>query len=140
MRDRLLIFSGLFLFVVLFTYPLWHGIAANTPTAEPKVKLPPGQTTCVAPRYSMRTAHMALLTQWRDGSVRERQRRYQAYDGKTYKVSLTGTCLEQCHGDKAQFCDRCHAYAAVSAPDCWDCHTNSPAGTTVAVATSEGAR
>ena len=132
MRDRLLIFSGLFVFVALFTYPVWHGIAAKTSTAGPEVKLPARQKACVAPLNYMRTAHMALLIDWRDNYVRAHRRRYRAYDGQTYKVSLTNTCLTQCHGDKAQFCDRCHAYAAVSAPYCWDCHTNTPAATTVA--------
>ena len=132
MRDRLLILAGLFVFVVLVTYPVWHALAARTSTAEPQVKLPSGQKTCVAPRAYMRTSHMALLIQWRDGLVRNQRRSYQSYDGRAYKVSLTNTCLGQCHGDKAEFCDRCHTYAAVSAPYCWDCHTNAPKTTAVA--------
>ena len=52
----------------------------------------------MAPIKYMRTAHMELLIQWRDGAVREHQLRYTAYNGKSYKISLTSTCLGQCHG------------------------------------------
>jgi hypothetical protein len=38
-------------------------------------------------------------------------------------MSLTGTCLTGCHTNKAEFCDRCHNYAAVSVY-CWDCHVD----------------
>jgi hypothetical protein len=126
MRDRLLIFSGLIAFLVLLSYPMWHGIAAKTSTKEPEIKLPAGQKECVAPVAYMRAAHMDLLVQWRDGAVRDHRLRYTAYNGKTYKVSLTNTCLGQCHGKKEDFCDSCHKYAAVSGPFCWDCHTDTP--------------
>ena len=39
-------------------------------------------------------------------------------------MSLTNTCLAQCHGAKADFCERCHNYAAVTLA-CWDCHQES---------------
>jgi hypothetical protein len=39
-------------------------------------------------------------------------------------MSLTNTCLRECHTAKADFCDRCHDYEAVSLP-CWDCHMDS---------------
>jgi len=140
-RDRLLIFSGLFLFLVLVTFPVWQGIAAQTSTKEPAVKAVVGQKNCVAPRDRMRVAHMDLLMEWRDGKVREQQRRYTAYDGKVYDVNLTKTCLTQCHGSKDEFCDRCHAYAGIAAPDCWGCHTSPPAESTrTAAATAGGER
>jgi len=141
MRDRLLIFSGLFLFVALGTFPIWRGIAVQSSTNEPEVKQSVGQKSCVAPRSYMRVAHMDLLLGWRDGKVREQRRKYTAYDGKIYDVSLTRTCLMQCHGSKEKFCDRCHAYAGVSAPDCWKCHTSPPAdATAMAAATAGGER
>jgi hypothetical protein len=140
-RDRLLIFSGLFLFVALVTFPVWQGIAAQSSTKEPAVKAAVGQKNCVAPRDRMRVAHMDLLMEWRDGKVRKQQRRYTAYDGKVYDVSLTKTCLTQCHGSKDEFCDRCHAFAGVPAPDCWGCHTSPPAeSTALAAATAGGGR
>jgi hypothetical protein len=67
---------------------------------------------------------MKLLMDWRDKAVRGGIRDFTAPDGKHYNMSLTPTCLEQCHGAKADFCDRCHNYAAVS-PPCWNCHLDS---------------
>jgi hypothetical protein len=128
MRDRPLIFAGLALFIALVSYPMWHGVMAHTEATAPKLRAPQGKT-CVAPKDYMRAAHMELLIQWREGSVREHRTSYTAYDGKTYKVSLTKTCLGECHGQKEEFCDRCHKYAAVSGPFCWDCHNNVPAAT-----------
>lgn len=122
MRDRILIAVGLLLFVSLFTYPMWHAAAAKTTAAGPQVQLPEQQKACVAPRAYMRTSHMKLLTDWREGAVREQRLTYTSYDRKSYSVSLSNTCLGQCHTDKKEFCDRCHSYAAVSGPYCWDCH------------------
>jgi hypothetical protein len=122
MRDRLLIAIGLALFLALVTYPMWHAVYARTTTAGPQLKLPPEQKTCVAPLAFMRASHMKLLTDWREGAVRDAQPNYVAYDGKKYRVNLTGTCLGQCHTNRQEFCDRCHKYAAVSGPYCWDCH------------------
>ena len=140
MRDRILIFSGLFLFVALVTFPIWQGIAAKTSTLGPELKLPANQTACVAPLGYMRAAHMQLLIGWRDGAVREHHRHYTAYDGRSYKVSLTNTCLGQCHGSKKQFCDRCHSYVAISTPYCWDCHQDTfLAAATTASATAASA-
>ncbi len=71
----------------------------------------------------MRNSHMQLLLQWREDFVRRNIREYTAMeDGKRYEIGLTGTCLEQCHTNKAEFCDRCHAYAGVEGPYCMDCH------------------
>jgi hypothetical protein len=138
MRDRLLIFCGLIVFLLLLFYPVWHGMAAKTSTAEPDVNPPAGQKECVAPVAYMRAAHMDLLIRWRDGSVREHRRQYQAFNGKSYNVSLTKTCLGQCHGKREDFCDRCHKYAGVSGPFCWDCHNDAPAtrSTTLASVTA----
>ena len=139
MRDRLLIFSGLFLFVAGVTFPMWQGITAKTSTREPDLQLPANQTACLAPRSYMRAAHMQLLIDWREGAVREHRSRYTAYDGRNYKVSLTNTCLSQCHGSKEKFCDRCHKYVSISAPYCWDCHQDSsPTAATTASATAAG--
>ncbi len=122
MRDRLLILTGLSLFVLLVTYPLWRAATARTTAAGPVLKLPENQRACVAPRDYMRAAHQKLLIDWRENAVRNAQLRYTAYDGKTYRVNLSQTCLEQCHTNKQEFCDRCHTYAAVSGPYCFDCH------------------
>jgi hypothetical protein len=65
---------------------------------------------------------MQLLINWREQVVRNDFRTYTAFNGKTYKMSLTGTCMG-CHTDKARFCDRCHNYAGVTVV-CWDCHVD----------------
>ncbi len=121
MRDRILISIGLLLFLVLFSYPAWHAVIAGTTTAGPDIKLPQQEKTCVAPRETMRAAHQKLLIQWREDAVRNGNLTYTAYNGKKYRVGLSTNCL-QCHDNKAQFCDRCHTYAGVSGPYCWDCH------------------
>ncbi len=122
MRDRPLILAGLLVFLGLFTFPIWHGRAMNTSAAAPAVKLPTQEKECVAPLQYMRDSHMQLLLDWREQVVRYDQRRYTAFNGKVYEKSLARTCLKQCHTNKAEFCDRCHVYAGVSSPYCWDCH------------------
>jgi hypothetical protein len=124
MRDRVLIAAGLLLFVLLVTYPISHGVLAKTGTAGPQIKLPEQAKNCVAPLAYMRTSHMNLLMDWRQGAVRDHILKYKGYGGKTYDVNLSGTCLGKCHTNKKEFCDRCHAYAAVSGPYCWDCHVD----------------
>jgi hypothetical protein len=37
-------------------------------------------------------------------------------------MSLTQTCM-RCHESRADFCDRCHAYAGAQ-PACWGCHVD----------------
>jgi hypothetical protein len=137
MRDRGPIFVGLFLFVALFTFPVWRGAIARTVARQPELTLPAGQKDCVLPAEQMRKTHMQLLIQWREEKVRDGITTYTAYDGKKYSVSLTGTCLK-CHGDQPgeaqlnsaslsrspKFCDTCHQYSGVSTPYCFDCHVN----------------
>ena len=123
MNDRRLILAGLGLFLLLVTWPIWQGLASGAKNGGPKVPKAKAGTACVAPSEWMRSSHMELLMAWRDGKVRRQQRTYLAFDGKSYPVSLSATCLNQCHGgDQEQFCARCHAYAGVPAPDCWRCH------------------
>jgi hypothetical protein len=124
MRDRLLIVVGLALFIALVTFPMWHAAYAKTTAAGPEVKLPATAKTCVAPVAYMRASHMKLLTEWREGAVRNGSSDYHSFNGKNYRVNLSGTCLGECHTDKREFCDRCHNYAAVSGPYCFDCHVD----------------
>jgi hypothetical protein len=124
MRDRLWIIAGLALFVAAATTPFWFAHAnAKDLSKLPDLTLPANQKQCVAPTGTMRAEHMQLLVSWREDVVRRGDRRYVAFNGKVYEKSLTKTCLG-CHS-KEQFCDRCHAYAGVSGPYCWNCH-NEP--------------
>ena len=121
MRERLLIFGGLTLFLVLFTYPMWHAVMAGTQARAPQLQLPANARECVAPIPYMRAAHMQLLIQWRENAIRNGVRQIHAFNGKPYDASLTRTCLGQCHS-RGEFCDRCHRYSGVSTPSCWQCH------------------
>jgi len=126
MRDRPLILVGLLGFVWLFTLPLWHAYARKYSPTAPDVKLPANEKQCVAPTAYMRDSHMQLLITWREDVVRNNRRQFTAWNGKVYDMSLTKTCLAQCHTNKVEFCDRCHSYAGVSGPYCWDCHIDKP--------------
>ena len=120
MRDRGIIIGGLAVFLVLITFPVWYNLATGTTSKAPEVKRPAEEKTCVAPTAYMRTSHMDLLTTWRDQVVRQQVRAFTAFDGRTYTMALTQTCMK-CHASKADFCDRCHEYTGVT-PYCWDCH------------------
>jgi hypothetical protein len=122
MYDGGKIIAGLVVFVALVVSPLWLNVASGQTVVKPELKLPAGEKQCVEPAEFMRAQHMQMLMSWRDEVVREDKHIYasKAY-GKSYDISLSGTCLAQCHQDKAEFCDRCHNYSGVS-PNCWSCH------------------
>lgn len=121
MRDRVWILAGLAVFVALVTLPVWsaRGPARNRAT-RPNLTLPAQAKQCILPAAVMRSEHMQLLVRWREDVVRRGDRRFVAPDGKVYEKSLNRTCLG-CH-NKQEFCDRCHTYAGVSSPYCWNCH------------------
>ncbi len=118
MYDKGLIIPGLFIFVLIVTFPIWYnrGVAANVPELE-KVK---DAKECVRPATEMRSNHMQLLNEWRDEVLRTGDRAYIPIDGKMYQKSLQNACIT-CHTSKKKFCDKCHDYAAVNTY-CWDCH------------------
>jgi hypothetical protein len=124
--DRPLILAGLTLFVGLVTTPIWHGaLDRKTALTAPPIKLPAQEKQCVAPTSYMRSSHMRLLEDWRNEAVRDGQRQFVAFNGKTYDKNPTRTCVTACHTDRKEFCGRCHDYAGVSDPDCWNCHNDS---------------
>ncbi|MCW5977135.1 MAG: sulfate reduction electron transfer complex DsrMKJOP subunit DsrJ [Bryobacteraceae bacterium] len=123
MRDRGWIYSGLGLFLILVTYPFWQNLRAGVTSKGPDLRRPAEAKQCVMPVSYMRTSHMDLLASWRENAVRDGVRTFQSADGQTYNVSLSGTCITQCHASKEEFCDRCHNYASVS-NYCWDCHVD----------------
>ncbi len=127
MRDRRFVLAGLALFLTAASYPAWRAIALGTRPEAPPLARSRVPTACVAPADEMRASHMKLLAEWRDLAVRQGVRSVTMPDARKWKVSLSGTCLV-CH-EKAKFCDRCHAYAAVK-PDCWNCHAAQSAEST----------
>lgn len=122
MRDRSLIYIGLLIFLAVITLPFTLNLAAGGAGQPPDLVLPENETQCVESTEYMKSSHMQLLLNWREDFVRRDIREYTASDGRTYDIGLTGTCLEQCHSNKAEFCDRCHEYGGVEGPYCWDCH------------------
>jgi hypothetical protein len=122
--NRGIILAGIVVFLILASGPFWYGRGKAIPPPDLKLDTPAierlKEKLCVETAPYMKANHMKLLSAWRDSVVREGNRSYRAADGKEYKISLTGTCLE-CHSNKAQFCDRCHDYAGAK-PNCWNCH------------------
>lgn len=124
MKDKAGIYAGLAVFLGLVTFPIWYNLASAGTAIPPEIVVKtmkvPGKDQCVMPVQYMRASHMSLLQNWRETVVRTGERRYLSPDGRLFRRSLSGTCLD-CHSNKQSFCDRCHAYAAVE-PNCWDCH------------------
>lgn len=119
MNDRVKIYIGLALFVVLATFPIWRAFGSAVP-APPDLAKPLRGTKCVEDTTWMIANHPGLLNQWRNAVVRDGEYEYTATDGTHYEMNLTKTCLG-CHGDRQKFCDKCHNYADVQ-PTCWNCH------------------
>jgi len=122
MYKRPVILLGLITFIILVTYPFWSKVGAEKTAMEIKPELPVGHTECVESKEFMRSSHMTLLHQWRDGAVREHKRTYVNQKGKEFKKSLVGTCMN-CHTSKEKFCDQCHSSVGVTM-DCWSCHVS----------------
>ncbi|HEX8986782.1 MAG TPA: hypothetical protein VF816_02390 [Rhodocyclaceae bacterium] len=108
-----------FLAAAVLALPLFSAAHAGE-VAKPAIKIENPGTQCVAPADEMRRNHMEMLKHQRDRTLRLGER--------GAKVTLNG-CIE-CHasktngavtGGKDNFCEACHAYAAVKL-DCFDCH------------------
>lgn len=118
MYDRGKVLTGLAIFLIIMTFPIWYNLGATQHV--PKPELPKDVKKCVGTSAYMRTSHMVLLNQWRDEVVREENRKLVEVEGKQYTKSLQLGCM-QCHPDRKKFCDECHTYTAVDL-FCWDCH------------------
>jgi hypothetical protein len=124
MYDTSKILTPLIIFLVVVSSPfIVNGgrtpkklsLSLDTPVIA-KLK----EKTCVEPKAWMRRRHMRLLGEWRKQKVREGKVFYANSQGKTYKISLSKGCLN-CHSNKKEFCDRCHASLNVSLK-CFTCH------------------
>jgi hypothetical protein len=76
---------------------------------------PVSTARCAIDVPNVRSLHMTYLKQRRDAVVRD------AHRSSPSASSLMSRC-NGCHGDKSQFCDRCHTRASVNL-DCYGCHT-----------------
>ncbi len=126
MHDAGKIFIGLAIFLAIVTSPFWYHQVTGARAELPEVVHPADYEQCVAATEYMRVFHMELLNQWRDDVVRGGDREHVTPEGKVFEKSLSRTCLT-CHENKEEFCDRCHAFAAVT-PYCWSCHVESRGG------------
>ncbi|MFW6123572.1 MAG: sulfate reduction electron transfer complex DsrMKJOP subunit DsrJ [Thermodesulfobacteriota bacterium] len=144
--NKFPVLIGLAAFVILATAPLWLNAGRDVPPPDPNLDTPVIQQLakkqCVLPTEEMRAYHMQLLIDWRDQVVRTGEkalvsgpRVWTSPDGRKFVPSLSNTCLG-CHSNKAEFCDQCHDYAAVT-PNCWGCHLEEPATKAGQVAQAE---
>lgn len=120
MYDTGKIIPGIAIFLIVVLSPVWYNAITGRDSHVPELRLPPDEKQCLEATPYMRTNHIDLLNLWKEAVVRTGERTYKATDGKTYTMSLTGTCMK-CHSSKSDFCDRCHTYTNVQ-PKCWDCH------------------
>ena len=125
MYNAKYIIPGLGIFLAVATLPFWYNAATGSAAERPAINPMSNASQCILPATEMREKHMQLLNTWRDEVVREGRRIYTATDGTQFQKSLSGGCL-QCHESKAEFCDKCHAYAGAE-PNCWQCHVDSTA-------------
>jgi hypothetical protein len=114
------VITGLVVFLVLITFPVWYNMATGKSGYVPELEKPVKGEQCVRDTDYMRSSHMNLLNEWRDQVVREGERYESGAAGYSYERSLSHTCLD-CHENKEKFCDQCHNYMGVD-PYCWACH------------------
>ncbi len=118
------IITGLIIFALIITAPFWLNIGQADEPPEISLDTPVinqlSEKECIESAEFMRSQHPQLLNDWRDQVVREGKTVYTSSSGKEYQISLDNTCL-QCHSNRSEFCDACHAYTSVD-PYCWDCH------------------
>lgn len=124
MYDSAKVISGIIIFFLLMTSPLWYNLATGKTSYVPKLQIDTLETQCVESTEFMRENHMELLNRWRNEVVRGTSRIYKSTNGKEYEKSLTNTCMS-CHKERTEFCSKCHDYAGVKKPRCWNCHSES---------------
>jgi len=122
MYDAGKIIAGVAIFLIMVTFPIWYVTATGQSSYVPQLDIDPGEEQCIEATDYMKKNHMILLDDWKTMVVRDGISTYVASDGKTYNISLSGTCLSSCHPNKLEFCDSCHTYVGTS-PPCWSCHT-----------------
>ena len=126
MHDAGKVIIGLVIALLIFTFPvLFNAVGGGeqeTLVIDPGV--PEGVSACVRDTEFMRREHMTLLMDWRDEVVRDGDR---IDEESGYVKSLTGTCIG-CHQSPQDFCFKCHEYASVKTPYCWECHIDPTGG------------
>jgi len=121
MHDAGKVMAGLAIFLAVATSPVWSHALKGAEVGAPELTIGGKSPVCVAETSYMRTLHMDLLNDWRDEAVRDGDRVYVGLGGVEYDKSIDGTCLESCHSNREEFCDRCHQYVGEEV-SCWECH------------------
>jgi hypothetical protein len=132
MHDAGKVIAGLVIFLGVLTSPMWYQAMKGAAAGAPELKIESKSPVCVAETSYMRALHMDLLNDWRDEAVRDGDRLYVGIGGVEYDKSIVGTCLEGCHSNREEFCDRCHQYVGAEV-SCWGCHTQLKAEVAVGV-------
>jgi len=130
MYDSSKVISGIVVFVLLIASPFLYNATSGNPSYVPELKIETEATQCVESKEYMRAKHMDMLDDWRNEVVRGESRIYKASDEKEYEKSLTNTCMS-CHVSRTEFCVKCHDYAAVKQPACWNCHNDHTSASTL---------
>ncbi len=113
---RLCALVSMFLSIAALSAPTFAGDGSRTP--KPVIEIDtPGK--CIAPADEMRRNHMEMLKHQRNLTMRE---------GVRGEPASLNECIS-CHASKktgsvhqeGEFCQSCHAYAAVKL-DCFECH------------------
>ena len=127
MYDKEKIITGLVIFVLLITFPVWYNKLIGDVGAVPTVsnnELPeatfqsitfPNDAKHALTTPEMRSTHMQMLKTIHAKAMAD------GYSPEKDEKRNQMQCL-MCHGTKEGFCDSCHAHAAVTTPDCWTCH------------------
>jgi hypothetical protein len=125
MYDSGKIITGIIIGFILLAFPFWFNLGKASKAPEPELTPKAKEAKyCVEPKEDIRAIHQVLLDEWRNAVVRDGNRLYVGFNGKTYEMSLQKTCMD-CHSNKTKFCDQCHNYAGVTggtSPYCWNCH------------------
>lgn len=119
MNERVLIFAGLAVFLVMVSLPFW--LRDDDPELRPPaLSITTTGAQCVESTAYMRANHMQLLDEWRDDVVRHGDRVHVSSNGRQFEKSLSHTCMN-CHENRQEFCEQCHATMNVQTY-CWECH------------------
>ncbi|MDY0361288.1 MAG: sulfate reduction electron transfer complex DsrMKJOP subunit DsrJ [Desulforegulaceae bacterium] len=123
MSDKIKVLAGFIIFAGIISIPFWISAGKMKPAPDPVLSEAAQKAgSCI--EENMAANHMQILDIFRDTVVRNGERIYTNKKGEKFKMSLsTGSdsCLG-CHESKADFCDKCHDYAGVKDPFCWECH------------------
>ncbi|MDD3731637.1 MAG: cytochrome C, partial [candidate division Zixibacteria bacterium] len=78
MYDSGKVITGIIVFLIIITFPVWYNVARGKANYVPELEYPVDTGRCVADSAYIRAYHMDLLNTWRDQVVREGIRVYRA--------------------------------------------------------------